>query len=206
MHFAPDQNSIDDGVQSGSCHFFTGLLRPGEKLLWADQPRPTNNIRLKGQPVLLFGAFWVLFFAALVYVLWNAENRGSAFLWCAVSVIVVLIVVAKFRGDAQQRAITHYALTESRIIIHIGGRFLPVSSIDLSSIGDITLSDQSGEIGTLTFYAPGTISKGYRLLPTFFPSTSPIAEFIQVRNAERVRDEIKRMQYPSRNSLSSTRA
>ena len=127
-------------------------LSPGERVLWMGQP--IRGLRFTASDVLFvpFSFLWGGF-----ALFWEAQVvRSSApllfRLWGIPFVLVGLyLIIGRFFHDAWRRSRTLYALTDQRAIIVGGGIQQRLRSLALRSLPEISISDERGGRGTITF-------------------------------------------------------
>jgi hypothetical protein len=130
-------------------------LSSGEELVWSGRPR--TGIRLSGTDALLipFSLMWCGF-----AVFWEKSVRGMgapAFfpLFGMVFVVIGLyFVFGRFIADAIRRGKTFYGLTPRRAIIVSGLFNRQVKSVDLASLGELSVSERADRSGTISLGAP----------------------------------------------------
>jgi Bacterial PH domain len=65
--------------------------------------------------------------------------------------IGLYLIAGRFFADAQLRSKTYYGLTTERVVI-VGGLFSRTTkSLQLRTLSDVSLSESSGGLGTITF-------------------------------------------------------
>jgi hypothetical protein len=134
----------------------------GERLLWAGHPR--RGLRLSAMDIFAipFTFVWCAF-----AIFWErsvlASNASPFFvLWGAPFVAMgVYMVVGRFFVDAVRRRKTTYGLTSNRIIIVSGSMSRQVKSIELPSLGEISMSERGDGSGTIRL-GPSTGLAGMR--------------------------------------------
>lgn len=127
-------------------------LSPGEQVVWHGQPRQGIVVRGSDALMIPFSLLWTGF--AVFWVL-KAAQLGAPlpFVLFGVSFVLVgaYVVIGRFLVEAKQREKTFYALTPSRIIIASGVFSRTVKSLPLKTLSEISLSERSNGIGTITF-------------------------------------------------------
>ncbi len=123
-----------------------------ERLLWWG--RPLAGVRVRGSDAvgIPFGMMWGGF-----ALYWEATviRRGAPLifqLWGLPFVAVGLYLIAgRFFLDAWRRSRTAYAVTSERVIILSGGLRPSVLSLRLANIPAVSLSEDRGGVGTISF-------------------------------------------------------
>jgi hypothetical protein len=171
-------------------------LNAGERLAWSDRPR--TGIRLTGADAFIipFSLAWCGF-----AVFWerSALKMGAPdffALWGLMFVVVGLyFVFGRFIADAVRRGKTFYGLTARRAIIVSGVFSRQVKSIDLASLGEISVSERSDHSGTISLGAPiglnawaaGMMGPSWPGAARFLPPA-----FEMIENVKSVYDKIRK--------------
>jgi hypothetical protein len=170
-------------------------LARGEALQWSGRPRQGIVLRASDAFMIPFSILWAGF-----AFFWEASVlRGGAplffGLWGIPFVLVGLYAtIGRFFYDAARRASTEYGVTNQRIIIDRGPRGA-LTSLELPTLGEVTVASSRDGSGTITFgpsnvmatmYA-GTPWPGLKLPPSFdlIPEAKRVYEIIrQARSRE----------------------
>jgi hypothetical protein len=164
-------------------------LVKGETLRWSGRPRQGIVLRASDALMIPFSILWAGF-----AFFWEASvlrDGAPVFfgLWGIPFVLVGLYVTAgRFFYDASRRAKTEYGVTDQRIIIDRGPRGA-LTSLELATLGEVTVSSSSDGSGTIMFgpsnmmttmYA-GTPWPGLKLPPSFdlIPEAKRVYEIIR---------------------------
>jgi hypothetical protein len=140
-------------------------LDPGEKLLWAGQPK--QGVRLQPQDVFLipFSLFWggfafvweTIAILGVLGFLSPHHNGGApeAMIMPIFGIPFVLIglylIVGRFFYDAASRRKTFYAVTDRRAIILKEMWSINVMSYDFYSLGTLNLTERADGSGAILF-------------------------------------------------------
>ena len=128
------------------------LLTSRERLLWNGRPKQGLLFRKSDAFMIPFSLMWGGF-----AIFWETTviKSGAPFffmLWGIPFVLVGLyMIVGRFFADAWQRTRTFYTVTNERILI-VGGLFnRTVTSLELRTLPEMSLSLQDDDKGTLSF-------------------------------------------------------
>ena len=127
-------------------------LEPREKLLWAGQP--AQGIKLRGSDAFMipFGFLWGGF---AIFWEYSAMQSGAPFFFLLFGIPFVLvglyIMFVRFYVEAKQRGNTFYGVTDERVVIASGLSRKKVTSLNLRTLTDISLSESSSGSGSITF-------------------------------------------------------
>jgi hypothetical protein len=148
-----DSSSLD-GDRRFPMRKIESQLGAGEQVLWRGEPRKGLLLRPYDAYMIPFSLFWAGF-----AVYWEAsvikEKWGFGELWGIPFVALgAYITVGRFFYDTYKRSKTQYAVTNQRILILCDGIRPETRSLDLRSLGEISLSLGHGDFGTISFGAP----------------------------------------------------
>ena len=138
-------------------------LARDERLLWSDGPRGGLVFRAFDLVAVPFTILWA---GAALSALGPYLRPGApifltffALLFCGVAAYVT---VGRFLLDAWRRRNTRYALTTSRVIIRTGRWRLRETSLNLQTLGEVSIRARRNGVGTITFgpMPPGLLSFG----------------------------------------------
>jgi len=161
----------------------------GETLLWSGVPRQGVFFRAADLILVPFSLLWAGFAVFWEVSVLTTSAPGFFALWGIPFVLMGLyITVGRFFVEAYRRRRTTYAVTARRIIIRSGAT---TQSLELATLGTISLREHSNGLGTLTF--------GSSPFPALFTSSSwpgvkGPPEFIQIHEARRVYERIREAQ------------
>jgi hypothetical protein len=136
---------------------FAGYLDPGEKVLWAGQPRQGVYLRSNDWIAIPFSMLWggfAIFWE--VMALSSSHSKGPAPIIFPIFgipfvVIGLYMMVGRFFVDAWQRRRTWYGITDRRaLIVRVGGAG-GLKSYDLRTVGEVDYQMHSDGTGSLVF-------------------------------------------------------
>lgn len=166
----------------------------GEHLLWSGRPRQGIIFRSTDALFVPFSLMWggfAIFWEVMVV------RTGAPFffkLWGIPFVLVGLyMIVGRFFTEPRQRERTVYAVTNERVIVISGLLKEKVTSLNIASLSDISLSEQSDGSGTV-FFGPshpymGFATSGWPGSRQYMPAT-----FDGIPNARAVYETIRQAQ------------
>ncbi len=127
-------------------------LEPGEQLLWAGQPM--QGIRFRRADIFMI-PFTLLWGGLAFFWEWTVWEMNAPLLFKLFGIPFVLvglhIMVGRFFLDAKQREKTFYGVTDERILILSGLTKKTVTSLNLRTLHDISLTQESDGSGSITF-------------------------------------------------------
>ena len=127
-------------------------LEPNERLVWSGAPRQGLALRPADMMLIPFSLLWGGF-----AIFWEAgvlrAGAPMPFPLFGIPFVVIglYLIFGRFFVDANIRANTAYGLTDRRVIIVSGLVNRSVKSLQLKTISDVTLAEQSDGMGTITF-------------------------------------------------------
>jgi hypothetical protein len=130
----------------------TSELATSEKVVWFGQPRQGIVLRSMDALLIPFSLLWggfAIFWEISTFVI-GAPVFFSLFGLIFV-VIGIYLIVGRFFVDAKQRTQTFYAVTNDRVIIVSGLFSRTVKSIDLKTLGEMSLSERRDGRGSIVF-------------------------------------------------------
>ena len=140
---------------------FGDCLDPGEKVLWAGQPRQGLFLRASDAITipfsLLWGGFAIFWETMALKTLHHGKNTPLFVqiifpLWGVPFVLVGLYMIfGRFVVDARRRRRTWYGITDRRALIIRTGPRRKVTSFDLRNISEVNFQEHGDGTGTLTF-------------------------------------------------------
>lgn len=170
----------------------SGQLGSGERLLWAGSPTPGIRLRVTDAVLIPFSLAWGGFAFFWEY---QVIKSGAPFVMRLFGLPFVLIglhfIVGRYFVDAWQRSRTVYGLTNQRALIVMGRQ---VRSLNLQTLGDVTLSERPDGTGTILFVPSGMPEAWTRATALFGAGRKGLPGFEMVPNARLVCDRIRAAQ------------
>ncbi len=170
-----------------------------EHVLWQGCPRQGVMLRSSDAVIIPFSLLWggfAIFWEAMALTQ-TCRSSGPVWVLPIFGIPFVLfglyLIVGRFFVDAQQRAKTYYGVTDERIIIISGLFNKGVKSLNIRTLTDISLAEQAGGYGTISFgpvnpfsgrYPQGLWSGMSNMMPNF--DTIPQAKDVydRIRKAQ----------------------
>jgi hypothetical protein len=126
-------------------------MERGERQLWAGVPRQGIMLRPADSFAIPFSVLWGGF--AVFWVV-SVLRSGARFLWVFGLPFVGVgfyVTVWRFVADAQRRARTSYFVTSSRIVLIRGARTPVTTSLLLTTLSNVTMTERPDGTGTINF-------------------------------------------------------
>jgi hypothetical protein len=141
-------------------------LSASERVLWSGQPKQGVIIRASDALMIPFSLLWGGFAFFWEWSVIHSDAPGFFVLWGIPFVLAgIYLVVGRFFVEARQRAKTHYAVTNERVLI-VSGLLRPtVKSLSLRSLSDVSLSESANGEGTITFGPASALSGMFGAFP-----------------------------------------
>jgi hypothetical protein len=167
-------------------------LSQDEPLLWSAQPRGGIAFRLEDIYLIPFSLLWGGF---AIFWEWMATSGGAPFffrLWGVPFVAIGLyMIVGRFIYDAWLRSNTYYGLTTERALIVRRTLGDSVRSIELKTLGDVTLSVGGDRSGTITLGNDTPGGAWFALMPWSRSSYVSAPRFERIDRAGEVYEQIR---------------
>jgi hypothetical protein len=168
-------------------------LSAGERLLWSGQPRRGIRFRLSDALVIPFSILWCGF---AVFWEFSVIDKGAPLfftIWGIPFVVVGLYMVfGRFFADAWMRERAIYGVTSERIIIIGGLMSRQTKSIQLRTLGEVSLRESADRSGDITFGPQQPWGNRVRGWPGAGQNASPAFEMVD--GVKEVYDLIRRTQ------------
>ena len=169
-------------------------LAANEVLVWSGRPPLGLRLRASDAAMIPFSLMWGGF-----AIFWESSVVAAGapiffMLWGIPFVLVGLYMIAgRFFVDAEQRRVTTYAVTNERILIVSGIFDRKTTSLDLTAISNLSLTEFGNGGGTITFGQGAFLEQvsiwGRRnsapVQPEFFLSDSVRDVYERIREAQR---------------------
>jgi len=140
---------------------FGACLDPGEKVLWAGQPRQGIFLRASDAFAIPFSLLWggfAIFWEIMALTMTHQGKNTSSLarilfpLWGIPFVLIGLYMMfGRFFVEAWRRRRIWYGITDRRALIVRTGARRTVTSFDLRSIGEVNFQEHADGTGSLTF-------------------------------------------------------
>ena len=141
-------------------------LAPGERILWAGQPKP--GVRFTSADFFLipfsiawlgFSIFWMVMAIRIPDPV-NAPALNVIFPLFGIPFILVglYLTVGRFWFDARKRSRTYYSITNRRILALLPSRKSELRSLDLKNLDEFTVTEARDGSGMILF-TPWNIRK-----------------------------------------------
>ena len=125
-------------------------LALGERLIWSGKPR--GGFRLSAQDFFLmpFSLIWCGFVCFWEWAVVTSHSPLVMKLWGIPFILIgIHLLAGRFFVDALQRSKTFYAVTEDRILIVTNLLFKNVKSVNLRTLGEISLGERNDGSGSI---------------------------------------------------------
>lgn len=125
-------------------------LNTGEQLIWTGRPKSGMLLRKADFFLIPFSLLWAGF--AIFWETTAITSDSPIFfkIWGIPFVLIGLyITIGRFFYDAKKRASTIYGITKERIIIKTGVFNKEVKSLQIKTLPEITLSQESDNTGSI---------------------------------------------------------
>ena len=127
-------------------------LTNDERLLWSGQPRKGLTLRKADLAMIPFSLMWGGFAMFWEYSVVTTNAPLIMKIWGIPFVAVGLyLIVGRFFFDALARTKTYYAVTDVRVLIVSGVFWQQITSLNLATLAQISLTESTGGEGTITF-------------------------------------------------------
>jgi hypothetical protein len=127
-------------------------LDSGERVLWSGNPRTGVVLRRIDLLLIPFSVFWTGFI--VVWIVGVVASHAPAFFVAFSAPFVafaVYLLVGRFLVDSWIRGHTHYAVTNTRVIIVTTFFGRRLQSVQLANLAEITLIEGTRGFGSIRF-------------------------------------------------------
>lgn len=145
-------------MRSALTHLETELA-PGERLLWAGQPKGGFHLSRGDRFLIPFGIAWLGFSVFWMVLAFRAprpagvETLNIVFPLFGIPFVLVglYLVAGRYWFDARKRARTAYGITNRRILSTRGGDKRSFQSVDFDQIKEVSVVEMKDRSGTIRF-------------------------------------------------------
>lgn len=165
----------------------TAQLSGNERLLWSGQPSQGIMFQLTDLFMIPFSLMWGGFALFWEYSVITSDAPLFFCLWGVPFVLVGLhMIIGRFFFEAKQRAQTYYAVTDERILIVSGIFTSSIKSLNLSNLGELSLTEGKDGEGSIVFgHNPfASLFGGLSSLPGMM--NSKLTQFQSIADAKQV--------------------
>lgn len=134
-----------------SAAVMTAHLAPGERLLWAGQPKQGFALRGSDSFFILFMTLWVVSAIWGIIAMWRQVGADSLRFSLLFLLPAVAFIVTQYWFDAKLRGRTFYGLSDRRVIIVTYWRRQEIQSVYLKDILELRSMHRWDRTGTLEF-------------------------------------------------------
>ncbi|MBC3910649.1 hypothetical protein [Undibacterium umbellatum] len=130
----------------------TSQLSSNERLLWSGQPRQGFMLQATDLFMIPFSLMWGGFALFWEYTVITSNAPLLFWLWGIPFVLIGLyMIIGRFFFEALQRAKTFYAVTDERVLIVSGIFTSSITSLNLHSLGELSLTEGKNGEGSVIF-------------------------------------------------------
>lgn len=173
-------------------------ILPGEKLVWADQPKQGIVFRAPDLYMIPFTLIWLYFVSLWFQGIDITANKPIDFSFLLMGIphllIGIYLLIGRFLYDAHRRKNTTYGLTKNRAIIVTNIFRTNIKSIQLKDNHNISFTQKGNQLGTIRFeklsFWQSFLSKG----DMNGIKDSHLPKFELITNAESVYNQILTIQ------------
>jgi hypothetical protein len=177
---------------------FKGRLLQGERIVWSGGPQQGLLFRRSDivvAPFVLFAVWWSV---PLTVNLWSGtfDALKSWPIW-PVPLVIVVMILARFVGDALIRSGVRYAITDRRVLIIMDGILNNFVAIPITQLSYAKLVESRNGVGDIQFDLPEPPPRGVRGGPSisWVPAASMVPQFVRIGDARKVFDLIQDLRH-----------
>lgn len=165
-----------------------GRLLPGERVLWAGQPKQGLLLVASDVFVIPFGLLWTG--GICVAAIHGAHPRfpGGALVFVPAFAAGFYILIGRFLVDVWLRARTFYAVTDRRVLILREGWWGAFHAVSRERL-DVMELKEAGARGTIRFGQPVEAARNWG---SMLPTLDPTPQFLGIEDARGVFDLLQR--------------
>jgi Bacterial PH domain len=167
-------------------------MERGERQLWAGAPRQGIMLRAADGFAIPFSLLWGGF--AIFWVV-SVLRSGARFFWLFGLPFVGIgfyITIGRFLADARRRARTSYIVTSNRIVLIRGARTPVTTSLLLTTLSNVTMTERPDGTGTINF---GIMDPRIQMYANMsFPGMPQLASFESIPDVRTVYNIIQSAQ------------
>jgi hypothetical protein len=171
-------------------------LSSGERVLWAGRPRQGIFLQPQDAVMIPFSLAWCGFACFWTFMAWHGGAPWPMVIFGSLFVGVGLFMVfGRFAADARTRAKTFYAVTDQRVLFVTGGpnQSQAITSIEMRSIGDLTMVLSKDGRGSLLFGFPAQVPQAMAKGAVMFSRVAkPGTMVVQIERVKEVYDLIRK--------------
>lgn len=175
----------------------------GERILWSGQPKRGIILRPADIFVIPFSIAWFGFALFWEYMVIKSGVYFMALFGLPFIVIGAYLTVGRFIVDNIRRKNTAYAITNTKVIVTAKLKNRVVNALDITSIGNISITEKNDGSGTLILGTPDPRNSHANGLGLGQGNKAP-AMFEMVEDARKAYDLLMRLK--TDNQLSETEA
>jgi hypothetical protein len=196
MYDTLEQQATESFINIEAQQVVAPQLSSGERILWAGRPRQGIFLQPQDAATIPFSVAWCGFACIWTFTAWRGGAPWPMLLFGSLFVgIGLFMVFGRFMSDAKSRGVTFYALTDQRILFVKGlaGSSQTVTSIDLKTMGDITMVQAKEGRGSILFGLNTQIPlPAARAAMMINRNAASSTMFVQISRVKEVYDLIRR--------------
>ena len=176
-------------------------LDSDEKLLWAGMPKQGILFRRSDIFMIPFSLFWggfAIFWEIMVLDMQGDKSGATNIIFPLFGIPFVIIglyiIFGRFIYDSKKRAKTFYGLTDKRVIIISGLFNKNVKSLNLKTMGDVSLYESRGGYGTISFGQENQMMSMFVGANLMNMGNSSVPKFELIKNAKQVYGQLRNQQ------------
>jgi hypothetical protein len=168
-------------------------LSPGEELLWTGRPKTGLVFRKTDFFMIPFSLIW---FGFVIFWITMTVKMGAPLIFTLFGVpflfVGAYITFGRYIIDARNRANTRYGLTRERILIRTGAGQTTLTSLNIATLGTITLEQKADGTGTIILGENDITPIAFQSARRYAVKQAPRLEFVD--NVQAVYNQILELQ------------